>query len=81
MVKDIKEHVVAFFLCPGAQVYWWLCRRGCVMEDGNRLIRHCFTLLQQQKVTKSKYLKDLSHAAVDQSDVGHYQCSHNSRFL
>jgi hypothetical protein len=35
----------------------------------NQLIRHCFTLSQQQKVTKSKYLKDLGHAAIDQSDV------------
>ena len=69
VVEDIKEHVAAFVLCPGAQVYWWLCRRGCVMKDINRLIRHCFTLSQQQKVTKSKYLKDLGHAAVDQSDA------------
>ncbi len=38
-------------------------------EDINRLIRHCFTLSQQQKVTKSKYLKDLGHAAVDQSNA------------
>ena len=39
------------------------------MEDVNRIIRHCFTLLQQQKVTQSKYLKDLGHAAIDQSDT------------
>jgi hypothetical protein len=69
VVKDIKEHVAAFVQCPGAQVYWWLCRRGCVDKDINCLIRHCFTLSQQQKVTKSKYLKDLGHAAVDQSNA------------
>ncbi len=69
VVKDIKEHVAAFVLCPGAQLYWWLRRRGCVTEDINQLIRHCFTLSQQQKVTKSKYLKDLGHAAVDQSNA------------
>jgi hypothetical protein len=69
VVEDIKEHVAAFLQCPGAQVYWWLCRRGCVAKDINRLIRHCFTLSQQQKVTKSKYLKDLGHAAVDQSNA------------
>jgi hypothetical protein len=70
VVKDINEHVAAFVLmCPGAQVYWWLCRRGCVTEDINQLIRHCCTLSQQQKVTKSKYLKDLGHAAVDQSNA------------
>ncbi len=69
VVKDIKEHVAAFVLCPGAQVYWWLRRRGCITEDINQLIRQCFTLSQQQKVTKSKYLKDPGHAAVDQSNA------------
>jgi hypothetical protein len=24
VVKDIKEHVAVFVLCPGVQVYWWL---------------------------------------------------------
>jgi hypothetical protein len=69
IVENIKEHVVAFVQCPGAQVYWWLRRRGCVAKDINRLIRGRFKLSQQQKVTKSKYLKDLGHAAVDQSDA------------
>jgi hypothetical protein len=35
IVKNIKEHVAAFVLCPGAQVYWWLHRRGCIAEDTN----------------------------------------------
>ena len=65
VVQEISEHVEAFIACPGAQVYWWLRRRGCLTEDINRLIRHCFTLSQQQKVTASKYLKDLGHAVVD----------------
>jgi hypothetical protein len=34
----------------------------------NNLIRHCFTLSQQQKVTSSKYLKDLGHAVVERTD-------------
>ncbi len=51
VIEDIKEHVVDFVQCPGVQVYWWLRRRGCVAEDINHLIRHCFTLSQQQKVT------------------------------
>jgi hypothetical protein len=69
VVEDIKEHVAAFVLCLGAQVYWWLRRRGCITEDVNRMIRHCFTLSQQQKITQSKYLKDLGHAGIDQSDA------------
>ncbi len=65
VVQEISEHVEAFIACPGAQVYWWLRRRGCLTDDINRLIRHCFSLFQQQKVTASKYLKDLGHAVVD----------------
>ena len=68
VVQDISDHVAAFIACPGAQVYWWLRRRGCLTEDINRLIRHCFTLSQQQKVTASKFLKDLGHAVVDRTD-------------
>jgi hypothetical protein len=68
VVQEISEHVKAFIACPGAQVYWWLRRLGCLTEDVNRLIRHCFTLSQQQKVTASKYLKDLGHAVVERTD-------------
>ena len=68
VVQEILEHVKAFIACPGAQVYWWLRRLGCLTEDVNRLIRHCFTLSQQQKVTASKYLKDLGHAVVERTD-------------
>ena len=68
VVQTISEHVTAFVACPGAQVYWWLRRRGCLTEDVNKLIRHCFTLSQQQKVTASKYLKELGHAVVDKTD-------------
>jgi hypothetical protein len=68
LVEYIKAHVTAFILCPAAQVYWWLCHRGCITEDINKLIRHCFTLSLQQKVTKSKYIKDEGHAVIDQTD-------------
>jgi hypothetical protein len=59
VVPEIQNHVAAFTMSPAAQVYWWLCRRGCLTEDVNCLIRHCFTISQQQRVTKSKYMKDL----------------------
>jgi hypothetical protein len=68
MVQEISEHVAAFIACPGAQVYWWLRRQGCIKADTNHLIRHCFTLSQQQQVTLSKYLKDLGHAVVERTD-------------
>ena len=68
VVQELSKHVAAFITCPGAQVYWWLRCRGCITADVNKLIRHCFTLSQQQKVLSSKYLKDLGHAVVDTSD-------------
>jgi hypothetical protein len=68
VVQKISEHIAAFIACPGAQVYWWLRHCGCIMADVNNLIRHCFTLSQQQKVTLSKYLKDLGHTVVERTD-------------
>jgi hypothetical protein len=68
VVQDILAHVSAFVACLGAQVYWWLRCRRCLTEDINCLIRHCFSLSQQQKVTASKYLKDLGHAVVERTD-------------
>jgi hypothetical protein len=68
VVQEISKHVGAFIACPGAQVYWWLRHCGCITADVNNLIRHCFTLSQQQKVTSSKYLKDLGHAVVERTD-------------
>jgi hypothetical protein len=55
VVQDILTHVSAFVACPGAQVYWRLHCHGCLTEDINHLIRHCFSLSQQQKGTASKY--------------------------
>ncbi len=68
VVQEISKHVAAFIAFLGAQVYWWLRRRGCITVDVNNLIRYCFTLSQQQKVTSSKYLKDLGHTVVERTD-------------
>ena len=65
----IKEHVAAFVTCPGEQVYWWLLHQGCLKEDVIKMIRHCFTLAQQQKVTMSKYLKEQGCAYVKDNRV------------
>ncbi len=42
--------------------------RGYVAEDVNQLIRHCFTLDQQQKVTKLKYITEKGCAILDEAD-------------
>ncbi len=51
-----------------AQVYYWLKRKDCIGKDVNRLIRKCFTVEQQQKVTKSKYIKEKGIAVMKDSD-------------
>jgi hypothetical protein len=48
------------------------------MADINNLIRHCFTLSQQQKVTSSKYLKDLGHAVVERAEGDNIICASTS---
>jgi hypothetical protein len=68
MVEEIKACVAAFIRCPAAQVYCWLKCKGCIGKDVNRLICKCFTVEQQQKVTKSKYIKEKGVAVMKDSD-------------
>jgi len=68
VVEEIKAYVAAFIQCPAAQVYYWLKRKGCIGVDVNRLIHKCFTVEQQQKVTKSKYIKEKGIAVMKDSD-------------
>jgi hypothetical protein len=49
-------------------VYYWLKRKGCIGDDVNHLICKCFTVEQQQKVTKSKYIKEKGIALLKDSD-------------
>ncbi len=70
IVESINIHIMNFVACPGAQVYWWLRQRGCLAVDVNRMVRHCFTLDQQQKITKSKYISDKGYAVLDEATSG-----------
>jgi len=68
VVEEIKAYVAAFIRCPAAQVHYWLKRKGCIGDDVNHLIRKCFTVKQQQKVTKLKYIKEKGIAVMKESD-------------
>lgn len=68
VVEEIKTYVAAFVRCPAAQVYYWLKRRGCIGDDINHLIRKCFTVEQQQRVTKSRYIKSKGIAVLDENE-------------
>ncbi len=35
LVEPINIQIKNFVACPGAQVCWWLRRRGCLVEDVN----------------------------------------------
>ncbi len=69
MVAEIKDYVQNFITCPMAQVFWWLRRRGCLTNDVNRMIRYCFTLKQQKRVTRSKYLSTKGFAVLTEEDL------------
>jgi hypothetical protein len=68
IVAEIKDYVQNFITCPVVQVYWWLQRRGCLLEDINKLIRYCFTLKQQKRVTRLKYLLTKGYAILTEED-------------
>jgi hypothetical protein len=68
VVDEIKTYVAAFIRCPAAQVYYWLKHKGCLGADVNHLIRKCFTVDPQQKVTKSKYIKEKGFAGMKDSN-------------
>jgi hypothetical protein len=68
VVDEIKMYVAAFIRCPVAQVYYWLKRKGCLGKDVNRLICKSFTVDQQLKVTKSKYIKEKGFAVMKDSN-------------
>jgi hypothetical protein len=68
VVDEIKTYVAAFIRFSAAQVYYWLKHKGCLGKDVNRLIRKCLTVDQQQKVTKSKYIKEKGFAVMKDSN-------------
>jgi hypothetical protein len=68
VLELIKTHVTNFVACLGAQVYWWLRQRGCLAEDVNQMVHHCFMLDQQQKITKSKYVSKKGYTVQDEKD-------------
>ncbi len=69
IIESIKDHVTNIVACPGAQVYWWLRHRGCLAKDVNQMICHCFTLDQQQKVTKLKYIANKGYTLLNKVDL------------
>jgi hypothetical protein len=68
MVDEIKMYVAAFIKSPAAQVYYWLKRKGCHGKDVNCFIPKCFMVVQQQKVTKYKYIKEKGLAVMKDSN-------------
>ena len=68
IMELINVHVMNFVACPGAQVPWWLRRRGCLVEDVNQIIRLWFMLDQHQKITKLKYIANKGFAVLGDTE-------------
>jgi hypothetical protein len=68
IVAKIKDYIHNFIACPAAKVFWWLRWRRLLMEDVNKMIQYCFTLEQQRRVTRSKYLSGKGYAVLEEED-------------
>ena len=68
VLEEVKTQVAAFIRFPVAKIYYWLKCKGYLGEDISCLIRKCFTVDRQQKVTKSKYIKEKGFAVMKDSD-------------
>lgn len=54
----LTAYVQAFLLCPAAQIYFYLLKRGYYKSDVERLIRNTFNFEQQSLIAETKYNAD-----------------------
>ena len=68
-----KAYVAEWLKCPGAQIYWYLIKRGFVKEDVVKFIKRCFDVTQQKLCSTSKYNTKTKLAyvidATDEEDI------------
>ena len=53
-----------FCLCPAANIFWFLLRKGVVKEDVVKMSKGAFSITEQQKCTNSIYSKSKGFAVV-----------------
>lgn len=51
----LTAYTQAFLLCPAAQVYFYLLKRGYLKADVDRLIRNTFNFEQQSLIAETRY--------------------------
>ena len=57
-------YVENFSLCPAANIFWFLLRKGVVKDDVVKMIKGSFSITEQQKCTNSVYSKSKGFAVV-----------------
>ena len=65
MLPEIKSYIEQWTQCPAAQIYWFLLRKGCNLEDVRNMIRGCFSIEEVAKVSRSRWSKTRQFAVVD----------------
>ena len=64
VVTGHGAYVENFCLCPAANVFWFLLRKGIIKEDAVKMIKGSFTITEQQKCTNSVYSKSKGYAVI-----------------
>ena len=80
VIGGIRSYIPNWSLCPAAQIFWFLLRKGCVKEDVVKMIKGCFSIAEQRKCTKSRFSKSQGFAVVmDESGKDIIQVAQKSK--
>ena len=73
VIQDIETYVDNWMMCPAANLYWFLIRKGCDEDDVSKMLQICFSPDEVAKINKVSYngplavLKEKYH--LDMTDV------------
>jgi len=43
VIRDIQSYVMNWTMCPAANIYWFLVKKGCDDEDAQKMLKECFS--------------------------------------
>ena len=65
MLPEIKSYIGQWTQCPTAQIYWFFLQKGCNYDDASVMIKGCFSIDEQMKLSMLRWIKSLQIVVVD----------------
>ena len=59
VLLEIKPYSEQWTQCPSEQIYWFLLWKGCDIDDVRTMIKDCFSIYEQMKMSKSRWSKSM----------------------